>query len=83
MNIHEIRRLAGPLAAYIALQPFHDAEIIIAEVYDLINELRDARIEKAHSIIKQIMEQPTWPNAEWVAAISKINGAIKQLEGSI
>lgn len=76
------RSLAAPLAEFMAKQPFNEAECIVAEIYDLVNELRDAHIRRAHTLIEGILNQPDFPTERWKKAIIDLNGVIKMMEGA-
>ena len=76
-----INNLGNGLAEFIASRPFKEAEVLMAELYDLINHHRDLKIIRAHKAIEEIMRQADFPSDKWTNAIVMINRSIKLLQG--
>lgn len=78
---HKVRSLSLPLAEFIAKQPPDQSAELVAEMYDLVNELRDTYIDQAHKLIERIMQEPDAQSFKWTQAIIQLNNKIKMLQG--
>jgi hypothetical protein len=78
-DLQKVRELGSAFADHLALLPFDKAEELMIEFKDVVNECRDAYIERAYAAIERLTGQTQHPDT--ADKILRLTSMIEMMNG--